>query len=77
MIIAIKIILTLLVVFPAILLIIWIPRWCAEDDNNDLPQWYLTLTDALYTAWCCEVIIGVAILIIAMFAIAIFAIWDA
>ena len=75
MIIALKIILTTLVLFPAILLIMWIPRWCAED-VNDLPQWYLTLTDALYTAWCYEVVIIVAILIIAMFAIAIFAIWD-
>lgn len=76
MIIAVKIILTLLVVFPAIVLIMWLPRWYAED-VNDLPQWYLTLTDALYTAWCWEVVIGVGILIIAMFAFAIIAIWNA
>ena len=76
MITALKIILTLLVVFPAIAVIMWMPRWYAEDEN-DLRQWYLTLTDALYTAWCYEVVIIVAILIIDMFAIAIFAIWDA
>lgn len=76
MIIALKIILTALVLFPAILLIMWIPRWYAED-VNDLPQWYLTLTDALYTVWCCEAVIVVGILIIIMFAVAIFAIWDA
>lgn len=76
MIIAVKIILTLLVVFPAIAVILWLPRWYAEDDN-DLRQWYLALTDALYTVWCYEIVIVVAILIIAMFAIAIFAIWDA
>lgn len=76
MIIAVKIVLTLLVVFPAIVLIIWIPRWCAED-VNDLRQWYLTLTDALYTVWCYEIVIVVLILIIAVFAIAILAIWTA
>ena len=76
MIIALKIILTLLLVFPAILLIMWIPRWYAED-VNDLPQWYLTLTDALYTAWCCEAVIVVGILIIIMFVILIRAIWEA
>ena len=74
MITALKIILTLLVVFPAILLIMWIPRWCAED-VNDLPQWYLTLTDALYTVWCYEAVIIVLILILVMFAVAILAIW--
>lgn len=76
MIIALKIILTTLVLFPAILLIMWIPRWCAED-VNDLPQWYLTLTDALYTAWCWEAVIVLGILIIVMFAVAILAIWKA
>ena len=74
MIIAVKIILTLLVVFPAIMLIMRIPRWCAED-VNDLPQWYLTLTDALYTVWCYEAVIVLGILIIVMFAVAILAIW--
>ena len=76
MIIAVKIVLTLLVVFSAIVLIIWIPRWCAED-VNDLRQWYLTLTDALYTVWCYEIVIVVLILIIAVFAVAILAIWTA
>lgn len=76
MIIAVKIILTTLVLFPAILLIMWIHRWCAED-VNDLPQWYLTLTDALYTAWCWEAVIVLGILIIVMFAVAILAIWKA
>lgn len=76
MIIAVKIVLTLLVVFPAIVLIIWIPRWRAED-VNDLRQWYLTLTDALSTVWCYEIVIVVLILIIAVFAIAILAIWTA
>ena len=76
MIIALKIILTTLVLFPAILLIMWIPRWCAED-VNDLPQWYLTLTDALYTVWCYEAVIIVLILILVMFAVAILAIWKA
>ena len=74
MIIAVKIILTTLVLFSAILLIMWIARWCAED-VNDLPQWYLTLTDALYTAWCWEAVIVLGILIIVMFAVAILAIW--
>ena len=74
MIIAVKIILTLLVVFPAILLIMWIPRWRAED-VNDLPQWYLTLTDALYTVWCYEAVIVLLILILVVFAVAILAIW--
>lgn len=74
MIIALKIILTSLVLFPAILLIMWIPRWCAED-VNDLPQWYLTLTDALYTVWCCEAVIILLILILVVFAVAILAIW--
>ena len=76
MITALKIILTSLVLFPAILLIMWIPRWCAEDDNNNLPQWYLTLTDALYTVWCYEAVIIVLILILVMFAVAILAIWN-
>lgn len=74
MIIALKIILTSLVLFPAILLIMWIPRWCAED-VNDLPQWYLTLTDALYTVWCYEAVIIVLILILVVFVVAIIAIW--
>lgn len=78
MIIAVKIILTTLVLFPAILLIMWIPRWCAEDDLDlDLPQWYLTLTDALYTAWAWEAVSVLGILIIVMFAVAILAIWRA
>lgn len=77
MIIAVKIILTLLLVFPAILLIMWIPRWCAECAEDDLPQWYLTLTDALYTAWACEAVIVLGILILVMFAVAILAIWKA
>ena len=76
MIIAVKIILTTLVLFPAILLIMWIPRWCAEDVNG-LPQWYLTLTDALYTVWYCEAVIVALILILVMFAVAILAIWEA
>ena len=74
MIIALKIVLTLLVVFPAILLIIWIPRWGAED-VNDLTQWYLTLTDALYTVWCYEAVIVLLILILVVFAVAILVIW--
>ena len=76
MIIALKIILTLLVVFPAIAVILWLPRWYAEDDN-DLPQWYLTLTDALYTAWCWEAVIALGFFIIVMFAVVILAIWNA
>ena len=77
MIIAVKIILTSLVLFPAILLIMWIPRWCAECAEDDLPQWYLTLTDALYTAWAWEAVIVLGILIIVVFAVAILAIWKA
>lgn len=77
MIIALKIILTSLVLFPAILLIMWIPRWCAECAEDDLPQWYLTLTDALYTAWAWEAVIALGFFIIVMFAVAILAIWKA
>ena len=77
MIIALKIILTTLVLFPAILLIMWIPRWCAECAEDDLPQWYLTLTDALYTAWAWEAVIVLGILIIVMFTVVILAIWKA
>ena len=75
MIIALKIILTTLVLFPAILLIMWIPRWYAED-VNDLPQWYLTLTDAMYTARAWEAVIVLGFFIIVMFAVAILAIWN-
>lgn len=76
MIIALKIVRTLLVVFPAIMLIIWVPRWCAEE-VDELPEWYLTLTDVLYTAWCCEAIIVLLILVLIVFAVAILAIWEA
>lgn len=74
MVVTIKITLTLLIVFPAIVLISQIPKIVAED-INDLPEWYLKLTDVMYTAWCCEAVIVVLILALTMFTVAIIKIW--
>lgn len=74
MVVTIKITLTLLIVFPVIVLISQIPKIVAKD-IDDLPEWYLKLTDVLYTAWCTELVICLVIFVIIIFTVPIMAIW--